>query len=174
MRPEGLPIPEPRNIPPLKIYDAPYTYRGYYDKEPEGLAHVRLFSHPFEHPVIVITDLPENATTSVTNLMETLVPEIIRDLGKTVWFEEEKPPIVIEHLPPMKPEEQKQAYGVQSYRKYDQYAQASFENWRPRTIWIGGQERLSLGEPTWKHLKREDVVRLIGEEEVGKGASASR
>jgi hypothetical protein len=63
---------------------------------------------------------------------------------------------------------------VQSYRTYDQYAQASFENWRPRTIWIGGQERLSLGEPTWKHLKREEVIRLIGEEEVGKGASASR
>lgn len=174
MRPEGLPIPEPREIPPLKIYDAPYTYRGYYDKEPEGRAHVRLFSHPFEHPVIVITDLPENATTSVTNLMETLVPEIIRDLGKSAWFEDERPPIVIEHLPPMNPREQKHAYGLHEYRRRDVYSQATFENWRPRKIWMGGRERLSLGEPHWRHLTREDVAQLIGEDEVGKGASEAR
>ena len=164
--PEGVPVPEPREARPLKIHDAPYNYRGYYDREPEGLAHVRLFSRPCERPVIVITDLPENPTTSVTNLMETLVPEIIRDLGKTAWLEEEKPPIVIEHLPPMNPREQRQAY-LSEYRKQDEYSEATFANWRPKTVWIGGRERLSLGEPDWRHMSHEEVAALIGNEEVG-------
>jgi hypothetical protein len=166
IHPEGVPIPEPARVPAQKIHDAPYQYRGYYDAEPEGQAHVRLFSRPSTRPVIVITDLPENPTTSVTNLMETLVPEIIRDLGKTAWLEEEKPPIVIEHLPPMNPREQRQVY-LSEYRKHDEYSEATFANWRPKTVWIGGRERLSLGEPDWRRMSHEEVAALIGNEEVG-------
>ena len=164
MRPEGLPMPEPKERPPLKIHDAPYTYRGYYDAEPAGLSQVRLFSRPSARPVIVITDLPENPTTSVTNLMETLVPELIRDLGKTAWFEEAQPPIVIEHLPPLNPRDQRDQ--LSEYRRTDEYSEATFTNWRPKTIWIGGRERLSLGEPNWRYMRREEVVSLIGEDEV--------
>lgn len=166
MFPEGMLRPEPGEIQPLKIHDALYTYRGYYDAEPEGLSQVRLFSRPCERPIIVITDLPENPTTSVTNLMETLVPEIIRDLGKTVWFEAETPPIIIEHLPPINPREQKHDSGLHEYRRTDEYSEATFANWRPKTIWIGGRERLSLGEPDWRHMPHDEVARLIGEDEV--------
>lgn len=151
----------------MKVYDAPYNYRGYYDKEPEGQAHVRLFSKPFERPVMVITDLPENPTTSVTNLIETLVPEIIRDLGHTAWLENEEPPIVIEHLPPMNPREQKQAYGsLSEYRRDHEYSEATFDDWKPRTVWIGGRERLEIGNPSWRYMGRDEVAQLIGEEEV--------
>ena len=32
--------------------------------------------------------------------------------------------------------------------------------------WYGGKQRLTLGEPEWKHLPREVLAKLIGQVEV--------
>ena len=40
-------------MPAQKVHDAPYNYRGYYDAEPEGLAHVRIFDRGSEPPILV-------------------------------------------------------------------------------------------------------------------------
>ena len=148
---------------PEKVYDSEYRYRGYYDAEPEGICRVRLFRRGAKPPVLVITDPPENPTTSVTNLAETLVPEIIRDLMPN-RFEYDEPVVPIEHLPPMPREGRRHRFS--DYRKTDQYSLMTFATWRPRKIWLGGRERLSLGEPDWSPLAREAVSALIGEEEV--------
>lgn len=144
-----------------KRYDASYRYRGYYDREPGGICRVRIYSSPIqEPPVMVITDPPDNASTSVTNMIEILVPELIRDLMPH-RFEEPIPVSVIEHLPAMVPV---RGRGLQEYRREDEYSGVSFESWRPRKIWLGGQERLSLGDPGWFHLPHSEVARYIGEE----------
>lgn len=155
---------EPQETTPLKVYDAPYSYRGYYDQKPEGQAHVRMFQQPNQPPVLVITDLPENASTSVTNLMECLVLEILHDTHKMQWLEATERPIVIEHLPAINPKDHQGR--LSEYRRNDAYSQATFADWKPKTSWIGGRERLSLGEPAWRHMSREEVVKLIGEDEA--------
>ena len=40
----------------------------------------------------------------------------------------------------------------------------SFTSWRPRQIRLGGQERLSLSEPTWRYMPEEEVKSLLGSE----------
>jgi hypothetical protein len=164
---QQAPVPEPQEprVPSRKLYDAEYRYHGYYDAEPEGLSRVRIFDRGEEPPVLVITDLPENPTTSVTNLAETLVPEIMRDLIPH-RFDYDVPAIVIEHLPPLPRDEQRQI-GIREYRKTDEYSQVTFPSWKRKLVWIGGRQRLSLGDPDWRHMPHEEVAALIGEGEVG-------
>ena len=87
------------------------------------------------------------------------MPEIIRDLMPN-RFEYEEPVVAIEHLPPMPREERRHRFS--DYRKTDQYSLMTFATWRPRKMWLGGRERLSLGEPDWSPLTREAVSALIG------------
>ena len=163
--PEGRSVPEPQPVSIQKVYDAEYRYHGYYDAEPAGLSRVRIFDRSEEPPVLVITDLPENPTTSVTNLAETLVPEIMRDLIPH-RFDYDVPAIVIEHLPPLPRDEQRQI-GIREYRKTDEYSQVTFPSWKRTLVWIGGRQRLSLGDPDWRHMPHEEVEKLIGREEMG-------
>ncbi len=46
-----------------------------------------------------------------------------------------------------------------------------FASWSPRKVWLGGRERVSLGEPTWRPMPREEVAGLIGEAEVDGGGT---
>jgi hypothetical protein len=40
----------------------------------------------------------------------------------------------------------------------------AFASWSPRRIFLGGQERLSLDGPDWRHLPDHEVRRLLGDE----------
>jgi hypothetical protein len=42
----------------------------------------------------------------------------------------------------------------------------TFHTWRPRRVWLSGQERLSFSEPQWEHMQESDVEALIGQEEL--------
>lgn len=100
--------------------------------------------------------------------MEYLAPEVIRSLCP--WrFEHEEPAVVIEHMLPLEPERRS---GSGNYRRADEYARVVFASWRPRRIWLHGQERLSLGEPDWRYLPPHEVAALIGEAELERAADA--
>ena len=47
-----------------------------------------------------------------------------------------------------------------------EFDRAPFTSWTPRVTWYGGKQRLTLGEPEWKHLPREELAKLIGQEKV--------
>ncbi len=63
---------------PVKLYDGPFRYRGFHDREPQAVCRVRLFHRGNETPVMVLSEDPANPSTSVTNAMEFLAPEAIR------------------------------------------------------------------------------------------------
>jgi hypothetical protein len=142
----------------VKTHDFRYPFRGYYDREPGGACRVRILQEPGKPPILVLTELPENETTSVTNLMETLAPELIgRHLPHRYEVIDEEPAIVIEHYPPVEDPRGR----VRGRATYDR---VTFDSWRPTKVWFHGQERLSLGEPEWRHMADAEVRELHGDE----------
>jgi hypothetical protein len=119
---------------------------------------VRLFREPGQTPVIVMSELPQNRSTSVTNLAEHLAPELVRRHFPH-RFEEIPPAIFLEHYV----EERTPRGRLGRKATWDRL---SFHSWTPRRVWLSGQERLSFGDPHWEHLPEHDVETLIGEEEM--------
>jgi hypothetical protein len=66
-----------RSRPLPKTHDDRYPFRGPWDKASHGLCRVRVFERAAEMPVIVCTELPDNPSTSVTNMAEILAAELI-------------------------------------------------------------------------------------------------
>ena len=143
---------------PVKLYDGAFRFRGTWDAEPEGVCRVRLFHRGNEPPVLFLSELPENASTSVTNAMEVLAAEAIRHLCPE-RFEFPEPAIVLEHYP----EERDRRGRIGRKATWDR---VSFGSWSPRKVWLGGRERVSLGEPKWHPIPRTEVEQLIGKEEA--------
>src|SRR5690349_18470569 len=63
-------------LSPILTFDTIYHFRGFWDDG--GICRLRIFESDDGPPVVVLTELPENTTTSITNLIEHLAPEIIR------------------------------------------------------------------------------------------------
>ena len=61
-----------------KTADYLYAFRGTFDREPHGVCWVRVFEEVGQTPVIVMGELPQNTSTSVTNMAEYLAPELIQ------------------------------------------------------------------------------------------------
>jgi hypothetical protein len=68
-----------RPLPKTHDYRYPFRYpfRGTWDKASHGLCRVRFFERAAETSVIVCTELPDNPSTSVTNMAEILAAELI-------------------------------------------------------------------------------------------------
>lgn len=93
------PLPSERLLGPLpKVHDAPYAYRGTWDAEPEGVCRLRIFAQEGRTPVMVCSELPENPSTSITNLAEILAAELIA-CYLPHRFEEMEPVVWLEHYP---------------------------------------------------------------------------
>ena len=60
-----------------KTVDTIHEYRGYWDAEPEGRCRVRVIERAGQLPVLIVTELRANKSTSVTNIIDHLVPELI-------------------------------------------------------------------------------------------------
>lgn len=65
--------PEAREGPLPKTHDYTYRYRGYWDDD--GICRVRIFQDGTRTPVIVASQLPENTSTSITNMAEYVRPD---------------------------------------------------------------------------------------------------
>lgn len=149
--------PEPPSGMP-KTADYLHRFRGTFDREPRGVCWVRVFEEDGQTPVIVMGELPQNTSTSVTNLAEVLAPELIRRHFPE-RFEELPPAIFIEHYV----EERTPEGRLGRKATWDRL---SFQSWTPRRVWLSGQERLSFGEPQWTHLPESEVEALLGREEM--------
>lgn len=140
---------------PRKLVDERFRFRGYHDHEAVGVCRVRIFERSHEPPVIVLTELPENETTSITNLAEQLWPEVIAKYLPH-RFDYPEPAICIEHYPPVR-----NRHGhIEREATFDQ---VTFARWTPHAIFRRGHSRVELGEPDWHHLPWEKVQQLIDE-----------
>lgn len=141
-----------------KTHDDEYAFRGIWNKEPEGRCRVRILEDHGRPPTLVLTELDDNPSTSVTNLIEVLAAELIAKYFP-VRFEAvgENPITLIEHYPA-----RSGARGTRALAPT--YDRVDFASWVPQRVWLGGQERLSLGEPAWRHLPAHEVRALLGDE----------
>jgi hypothetical protein len=141
-----------------KTHDYEFGFRGTWDREPEGRCRVRILQADGAPPILVLTELTSNPSTSVTNMVEVLAAELIAK-HFPVRFEAvgEDPVTLVEHYEPLQDARTRR-------RGKPTYDRVTFGDWRPRKVWLGGQERLSLGEPDWRHMPDEEVRALLGDE----------
>jgi hypothetical protein len=150
---------EPTASPGMpKTADELYRFRGTFDQEPHGVCWVRVFEDEGKTPVIVIGELPQNTSSSVTNMAEYLAPELVQRHFPHC-FEAIPPAIFLEQYV-----EERTPHGRLGRKAT--WDRLTFHTWRPRRVWLSGHERLSFGEPQWEHLPGREVAALIGQEEL--------
>ncbi len=138
----------------VKTRDEITPFRGYWSSV--GVCRIRVFEGPDRPPVIVVTDLPENEGTSVTNIAEYLAAEVIARLFPH-RFDEPEPVIWLEHYArgtggPLRP----RPAGMSDVDR------VTFARWTPRPVVSQGVKRVTLGEPSWAPISVEELERLIG------------
>lgn len=127
------------------------TYRGYFTDG--GVTMAQIYQRDGHVPVILVTELPQNANTSVTNMAEYLAVEVLVDhlpalLGTSdfIW---------IEHYP------------RNTAIREDVFSKVLFADYQPKTVTkFGHIVRQKLGTPTWSHLDYATVRQLIGDAEL--------
>ncbi len=75
--------------------DERYRYRGYHTDG--GVCRVRIYEAPGRPPVFLVTELPENRNTSITNLAEYVAAEVWE---RYLTAGHDPPFIWVEHYPP--------------------------------------------------------------------------
>ena len=101
-------------------------------------------------PTVVLSELPFNKNTSVTNLVECIAAEVLQkylpeQIGKNPPFH------CVEHYP--------REEGSKLQETFDL---VTFELNAPTSCWVGGKSRITLGEPQWRRLERSELERMIG------------
>lgn len=157
---EGEPRPEGDEMVSTlrKTIDTRYAFRGTYDREPEGVCRVRILESAKRTPILIISELHENQSTSVTNMIEVVTAELLaKYLPHRFDALDDDPAWVIEHYQPADSTDH-------SSLARPSYDRVSFSRWTPQQVWLGGQPRISLGDPDWIRLPDDIVLLLIGSE----------
>ena len=113
---------------------------------------VRIFSRGDLPPVVIASELPENTNVSVTNFAEVLAAEVLAQ-HLPERFEHDEPCVWLEHYP--------EHHGRRERFEVDR---VTFNSWTPRVRYVGGIERISLGEPEWRPLTPTQLTELLGHE----------
>jgi hypothetical protein len=142
----------------IKTADYVYNHRGFWDEEPHARCRVRFIDRGDAPPILLLSEPPDNESTSVTNMIEVLAAELIAKHCPARFESTDTPPvIVIEHYPP----EPTRPHGR---RKAGSYDLVSFARWTPRPARSGAQNRIALTQPFWKRLRPDEVRALLGDE----------
>lgn len=88
--------------------------------------------------MVICSQLPDNDNTSVTNMIEYLAAEVIREHGLL------KPLTWVEHYPEHEGE-------------IGEYSLVRFSSWELEEVRLGGMCRYRVGSPRWSPLRREEV-----------------
>ncbi len=137
-----------------KTHDDTHHYRGIW--RDGGRCRIEIYTpeagEAERRPVIVATELDDNAGPSVTNVAEYLAAEVIaRHFPHLLDAPAAggQPVVWLEQYPPGR--------GVPG-----EYDRVTFDPWRIRTTWLGGTLRRALGTPDWARLDRAAVATLLG------------
>ena len=136
-------------MPP--VVDVHHIYHGIY--LPGGVCRIRVYRPAGFPPVVIATELPENDSTSITNLAEQLAAEVL-EAYLPDRAGEDRPFVWIEHYP-------RQASG--GVRLVESFDLVTFSDYRPRQELRAGRWRVCIGEPAWRRLSRAQVELMIGE-----------
>lgn len=113
-----------------------------------GKCRIRIYlsEEELDAPVVICSELPNNAGSSVTYCAHQIAAEVIRYHRLSI-------PVWIEHYPPQTTDGASETFQLVVFSRYEV---------RERAPYLG-QTQLTIGEPTWKPLDRESVETLVGE-----------
>lgn len=137
----------------MKTQDYTYHYRGYWSDG--GVCRVRLYEKEGHGPLFVVSELPENENTSITNLAEYLAAELRQRhlLGRY-----ENPVFSwVEHYPRTAEDQRdglEETWSLIHFASYEITQTAR---------WGGGVMRAKIGLPQWLPLTAEEVAQLVAE-----------
>jgi hypothetical protein len=92
--------------------------------------------------MVICSQLADNDNTSVTNMAEYLVAEVIEEHSLPTTL------IWIEHYPEHEGE-------------IGEYSLTTFSDWELEEVCLGGIWRLRIGVPSWSHLRLKEVEFLV-------------
>ena len=98
-------------------------------------------------PVVIVSEIPDNPGTSVTNAIEQIAAEVM-DAHR---FAMGRAPVFVEHYPP-------RAAGGRD----ETFDLVDFAHHEVREVMRGGIWHKEIGSPTWAHLSRREVEVLVG------------
>ncbi len=132
----------------MRIIETIHAYEGLWT--PGASCGLQIFLNRNDVPTVVLSELPSNKNTSVTNLIECIAAEVLqKHLPQRLG---ENPPFFcVEHYP-REPESALQ----------ETFDLVTFQMNAPERRWKGGKQRLSLGKPEWRRIERRDLERMIG------------
>ena len=109
---------------------------------------MRVYLPEEEHdaPVVICSELPNNAGSSVTYAAEQLAAEMIRSHRLPT------PLVWIEHYPKEATDGGEETFELVVFSSYEIMERAPYL----------GEMKLTIGEPTWKRLDRATVEVLVG------------
>ena len=120
---------------------------------------VRIFVGEDRPPLILAQQLPDTASTAVSNLVEYLAAEIARrHFPERLEMIDEQPFLFVE-------EYRRRRDPVMATTS--RFLGVTFASYIPRVVRLGAFERVRLGRPTVQPVSEEAMVRLIGKGEVG-------
>ena len=116
-----------------------YQYTGFWNSAGIcGVQHGR--NEKTGQYYVILTELPDNRGTSVTNLVEQLATEVVNMLGYPV-----NSTVILEHYP--------ERGGREQFP----------ETWAVvRPDWIRGKATNPKDRHMWKHISRAEVLKLVG------------
>ncbi len=132
----------------MKTLETVHVYDGFW--QPGARCGLQIFPGGDGVPVVVLTELPFNNNTSVTNLVEYLAAEVLASyLPERIG---RKPPFhCVEHYP--------RGGGSRLPETFDL---VTFDLAIPERRRVHGGELSSLGTPHWQRITRGELERLIG------------
>ncbi len=132
------------------LYD--YIHQGASYRYGVGWARIRVYagSTPGDAPVVVCSELPENAGDG---MVERLAAEVVRDRFPDGLPDLPRPLLWIEHVPPRR-----------KGRGTGKYFLLTFPTYAPRAEGAGFVRRVTLGPPSRERLTPQEVEALTGEE----------
>ena len=144
-----------------KIMDYERGFFGLWS--PGGVCRVRIYEGEGRVPVVVLTELPKNRNTSVTNMVECLAAEV-QDRHDFLRAQEDPPFLLLLHHPRS---EDELLWGLMpsfcsvtfsSYNAERHYSYPMANHGRKPAY------RLKFGTPTFVHLDPKEAFSLVGEE----------
>jgi hypothetical protein len=155
--------------------DVTHAYRGYWDDG--GRCRVRIYQHageaprpwaellpahlaehlrdvPAGAPVVLVTELPDNQNTSITNMAEYLAAEV-----QAAYLRQPGAPMVwVEHY-------SKAARRGYHWGRYATLDLTTFASYQPQECWTFGR-RQRIGTPDWRRIFPEQLAAVLGAEAV--------
>ena len=124
-----------------KRHDYIHYYRGCWSNG--GKCSIRIYTEQGCPPVVICSQLPDIANTSVTNMAEYLAAEVVEEHDLPT------PLIWVEHYPEHEGE-------------IGEWSLVRFSSWEREEVRLGGAWRYRIGSPKWPPLCPEELEALTG------------